>query len=106
MAINQLLKRMSDFYSPLQSGDLLFFAKHLFVAATATSGGHKTMAGSGRYLAAGRASVSRTAGACATLSELTKELGESDAAGACGGRKQSEMGLLSRRHLAFCKCRR
>src|SRR5215831_16345719 len=33
MAINQLLKRMSDFYSPLQSGDLLFCDKRLFVAA-------------------------------------------------------------------------
>src|SRR5215469_1762948 len=59
--------------------------------------------------------LSRTAGVCArcdwpskksTLSELTKELGESDAAGGCGGRKQSEMGLRSRRHLAFCECRR
>src|SRR5262249_51383438 len=33
MAMNQLLKRMSDFYRPLQSGDLLLCAKHLFVAA-------------------------------------------------------------------------
>ena len=31
MVINQLLKRMSDFYPPLQSGDLLLCAKHLFV---------------------------------------------------------------------------
>ena len=45
MAINQLLKRMSDFYSPLQSGDLLLCAKHLFVAAMVASGRHKT----GRY---------------------------------------------------------
>jgi len=29
--------------------DLLLCAKHLFVAAMGTSGGHKTMAGSGRY---------------------------------------------------------
>jgi len=42
MAINQLLKRMSDFYPPLQSGDLLFFAKCLFVAAMVAAGGHKT----------------------------------------------------------------
>jgi len=49
MAINQLLKRMSDFYPPLQSEDLLLSAKHLFVAAMVASGGHKTMAGSGRY---------------------------------------------------------
>jgi len=34
MVINQLLKRMSDFYPPLQSGDLLLCAKHLFVAAS------------------------------------------------------------------------
>src|SRR5262249_44522574 len=33
MAINQLLKRMSDFYPPLQSRDLLLYAKHLFVTA-------------------------------------------------------------------------
>src|SRR5262249_1695283 len=33
MAINQLLKRMNNFYRPLQSGDLLLCAKHLFVAA-------------------------------------------------------------------------
>ena len=33
MTINQLLKRMSDFYPPLQSGDLLLCAKYLFVAA-------------------------------------------------------------------------
>jgi hypothetical protein len=35
MAINQLLKRMSDFYPPLPFGDLLFCAKHLFVDASA-----------------------------------------------------------------------
>jgi hypothetical protein len=33
MAINQLLKRMSDFYPTSPSGDLLICAKHLFVAA-------------------------------------------------------------------------
>jgi hypothetical protein len=33
MAINQLLKRMSDFYPTSPSGDLLTCAKHLFVAA-------------------------------------------------------------------------
>jgi hypothetical protein len=33
MAINQLLKRMSDFIPPLQSGDLLLSAKYLFDAA-------------------------------------------------------------------------
>jgi hypothetical protein len=41
MAINQLLKRMSDFYPPLQSGDLLLCAKHLFVAAMVASVGRK-----------------------------------------------------------------
>jgi hypothetical protein len=45
MAINQLLKRMSDFYPPLQSGDLLLSAKHLFVAAMVASVG-RTMPGS------------------------------------------------------------
>ena len=30
MAINQLLKRMSNLYAPLQSEDLLLCAKHLF----------------------------------------------------------------------------
>ena len=33
IAINQLLKRMSDSLSPLQSEDLLLCAKHLFVEA-------------------------------------------------------------------------
>jgi hypothetical protein len=32
---------------------LLLSAKHLFVAAMVASGGHKTMAGSGRYLRQG-----------------------------------------------------
>jgi hypothetical protein len=29
MAVNQLLKRMNNFYRPLQSGNLLLCAKHL-----------------------------------------------------------------------------
>jgi hypothetical protein len=33
MTINPLLKRMSDFYPTLPSGDLLLCAKHLFAAA-------------------------------------------------------------------------
>jgi hypothetical protein len=41
MAISHLLKRMSDFYPPLQSGDLLLSAKHLFVAAMVPSVGRK-----------------------------------------------------------------
>jgi hypothetical protein len=41
MAINHLLKRMSDFYPPLQSGDLLLSAKYLFVAAMVASVGRK-----------------------------------------------------------------
>ena len=47
IAINQLLKRMSDSLSPLQSEDLLLCAKHLFVAAMRRAAIND--AGGGRY---------------------------------------------------------
>jgi hypothetical protein len=49
MAINQLLKRMSDFYPPLQSGDLLLCAKYLFVAAELVGHGLHSSRGKVRH---------------------------------------------------------
>src|SRR5262249_28313128 len=49
MAINQLLKRMSDFYPPLQSGDLLLCAKYLFAAAELVGHGLHSSRGKVRH---------------------------------------------------------